>query len=57
MRIPAQIIIAVFAFACVASAQNGAPAPGPLSCRFKTRQSGRPRSRLNEGLSYASAMQ
>jgi dipeptidyl aminopeptidase/acylaminoacyl peptidase len=42
MRIPAQIIVAVFAFACVASAQN-APATWTAELQIKTRAVGSPR--------------
>jgi hypothetical protein len=43
MRIPAQIIVAVFAFVCVASAQNAAPPSWTAELQIKTRAVGAPR--------------
>jgi hypothetical protein len=43
MRNPAQIIVAVFAFACVASAQNAASGSWTAELQIKTRAVGTPR--------------
>jgi len=43
MRNPARIIVAVFAFACVATAQNAAPATWTAEMQIKTRVVGSPR--------------
>src|SRR4029453_6073722 len=43
MKIPAQIVVAVFAFACVAGAQNAAPPSWTAELQLKTRAVGAPR--------------